>query len=49
MKRCVYEKAMILIRNPFYALIAEFNRQMASKTGEVDTTLFKALGTNGTL
>ena len=44
MKKCVYEKAMVLIRNPFYALVAEFNRQMASKTGEIDTTLFHALG-----
>ena len=45
MKKCVYEKAMILIRNPFYALVAEFQRQMSGdKTAEIDPTLFKALG-----
>ena len=45
MKKCVYEKAIILIRNPFYALIAEFNRQMSgSKTEEIDPGLFQGLG-----
>ena len=43
-KKCAYEAAIILVRNPFYALVAEFNRQMTGKTEHLDAELFSALG-----
>ena len=38
--------AIIIIRNPFHALIAEFNRQMTSnKVGSIDVDLYyKSMG-----
>ena len=43
-KKCIYEAAIILIRNPFHTLVAEFNRQMTSKTGYVEPELFSSMG-----
>ena len=43
-KKCIYEAAIILVRNPFHALVAEFNRQMTSKTGFVDPEYFSSMG-----
>ena len=43
-QKCIYEAAIILIRNPFHALVAEFNRQMTSKTGFVEPQLFSSMG-----
>ena len=31
-KKCAYEGAIIIVRNPFHALIAEFNRQEKFKS-----------------
>ena len=33
-----------MVRNPFHALVAEFNRQMTSKTGFVEPQLFSSMG-----
>lgn len=35
----------MVVRNPFYAFIAEFNREVASKTAEVEAAAFKHDGT----
>ena len=43
-KKCAYQAAIILVRNPFHALVAEFNRQMTGKTEHLDAELFAALG-----
>merc|ERR1711953_30842 len=45
-KKCAYQAAIILVRNPFHALVAEFNRQMTGKTEHLDAELFAALGWN---
>ena len=44
-KKCAYDGAIIIIRNPFHALIAEFNRQMTNnKIGSIDVDLYKSMG-----
>ena len=35
----------MVVRNPFYAFIAEFNREVASKTAEVEASAYKHDGT----
>lgn len=41
MKKCAYSKVIMVVRNPFYAFIAEFNREVASKTAEVEASAYK--------
>lgn len=40
-KACHFERGIVLIRNPFDAIIAEYNHHRAGKTGEPDLSVYK--------
>ncbi|PIK43833.1 putative WSC domain-containing protein 2-like, partial [Apostichopus japonicus] len=39
-KLCKYDGVIILVRNPYYAILAEFNRQRSNKTGTAPASAF---------
>ena len=41
---CSFERGLVLVRNPFDAIISEFNHHKAGKTKEADLSVYEEAG-----